>query len=320
MHSKTFIGEYMTGKQLLLVCIAVLVVFCITAIIAQTYLQRQRQAARRKAIIRQMLETAQGQNEIFDIKILDASATHKGLAALLQNISPTSLGMEVLSFVSQELVGVTVEVYFRATLPEGPTFYKFRAVIESVASGRKKSQLRLTSPEDLAAGQKRVFIRIKPPKDKVSVIGVWEIDSSKPIPRSTSEISRPLLHYKRGMEKEPVQVENISATGMALRFPMEDLGIKPVDLDKGSQLLCLIIYHMGKDEKIITFWCTCTVLHARVHEGSNPALVLGTEFTNWAVLEQGKSDIHWFHSTPSRGVSPITQWVMHMDMEQRKLL
>ncbi|MDD4702627.1 MAG: hypothetical protein PHI96_10440 [Desulfovibrio sp.] len=310
----------MTGKQLLLVCIAVLVVLCITAIIAQAYIQRQRQIAKRKAILRQMLETAQEQSEIFDIKILDTAAAHKGLAGLLQNISPTSLSMEVLNFVSRALVGVTVEVYFRVTLPEGPAFYKFRAIIQDVNSGRHKSTLYISAPEDLAEGQKRIFIRIKPPKDKVSVIGVWEIDSSKPMPRNTSEINRPLLHYRRGMEREPVQVENVSATGMALSFPIEDLDIMPVDLDKGSQLLCLIIYHVGKDERIVTFWCTCTVLHARVHEEPKSALVLGMEFTNWAVLEQGKSDIHWFHSTPSHGVSPITQWVIHMDLEQRKLL
>ena len=44
-----------------------------------------------------------------------------------------------------------------------------------------------------------------------------------------------------------------------------------------------------------------------------------TEFSNWAVLEQGKCDINWFHSTPKSGVSPITQWVMQMDIQQRKL-
>ena len=36
-------------------------------------------------------------------------------------------------------------------------------------------------------------------------------------------------------------------------------------------------------------------------------------------LEQGKADINWFHSTPKSGVSPITQWVMQMDIQQRKL-
>jgi hypothetical protein len=48
-------------------------------------------------------------------------------------------------------------------------------------------------------------------------------------------------------------------------------------------------------------------------------MILGTEFSNWAVLEQGKSDINWFHSTPKSGVSPITQWVMQIDIQQRKL-
>ncbi|GEM_PF-1626983 len=239
----------MTGKQLLLVIAVVLIILCTIVVIVQARVQRQRQEARRKSIIRSLLETAQEQNEIFDINVLDKSAAHKGLAALLQTVSHTVLGMEILGFLSQELTGMSVEVYFRATLPEGPSFYKFRSTILSIESGREKSRLHLASPEDLDAGQKRLFIRIKPPKEKVRVIGVWELDPNKPMPRNTAEISRPLLHYRSGMEKESIQVENISATGMALRFPMEDLEVKPVDLDKGSQLLCLVIYCMGQGRK-----------------------------------------------------------------------
>ena len=310
----------MTGKQLLLVFAVMLVIFCTIVVIVQARTQRQRQEAQRRAIIRNLLETAQEQNEIFDINLMDKAATHNGLAALLQTVSSTVLGMEVLGFISQRMVGMPVEVYFRASLPEGASFYKFTSTIMSVTPGSEKSRLNLASPENLDVGQKRLFIRVNPPKEKIRVIGVWELAPDKPMPRNTAEIDRPLLHYRRGMDKESVRVENISATGMALRFPMEDLDVKPVDLDKGSQLLCLIVYSMGKEEKIVTFWCTCDVLHARVHEGPEPALVLGTEFSNWAVLEQGKSDILWFHSPQARGVSPITQWVMYMDMEQRKLL
>ena len=86
------------------------------------------------------------------------------------------------------------------------------------------------------------------------VIGIWKLDPATPIPRDTGEIGRPLIYYKQDMAAAPVQVEDISATGMALR------------------------------------------------------------------LEQGKSEISWFHSTPARGVSPITQWVMGIDREQKKLL
>ena len=265
-----------------------------------------------------MLETAQEQNEIFDLNVEELHNS-KGMAGTLARIFSTQLEMEVLSYVSRELEGTPVEVFFRATLPEGPSFFKFQTQIVQVKGAYDKSRLLLAMPKDIDAGQKRHFIRVKPPKDLVRVIGVWEMDPAKPMPRNTAEIGRPLLHYKSGMENELVQVADISATGMALRFPSESLEDKPVDLDKGSQLLCLIIYQMSKEDRVVTFWCTCDVLNIRMQKDPTPALVLGTEFSNWAVLEQGKADINWFHSTPKSGVSPITQWVMQMDIQQRKL-
>ena len=48
-------------------------------------------------------------------------------------------------------------------------------------------------------------------------------------------------------------------------------------------------------------------------------LVPATSANRMALIEQGKADINWFHSTPKSGVSPITQWVMQMDIQQRKL-
>lgn len=51
-----------------------------------------------------------------------------------------------------------------------------------------------------------------------------------------------------------------------------------------------------------------------------PALILGVRFTNWAILEPGGTEISWFHCSPTHGVLPITQWVMYLDMVQRKLL
>ena len=269
-------------------------------------------------MIRSMLETAQEQNEIFDLNI-DERHSHKGLAGTLTKILPTQLELEVLSYVSRELEGTSADIYFRAMLPEGQAFFKFHSTIQQVKGNYEKSFLLLSMPKEIDAGQKRHFIRVRPPKDLVRVIGVWEMDPTKPIPRNTCEIGSPLLHYKAGMEDELVQVADISATGMALRFPAESLEDKPVDLNKGSQLLCLIIYQVSKDDRVVTFWCTCDVLNIRMQNGPEPALILGTEFSNWAVLEQGKSEINWFHSTPKSGVSPITQWVMQMDIQQRKL-
>lgn len=308
----------MTGTELLIVVVLLLVALCVTLVVVKGRLQSIRHEAKRADMIRRMLETAQIQNEIFDLNV-EERHSHKGMAGTLTKILPTMLELEVLSYVSREFEGARAEVYFRAMLPEGPAFFKFYATIQQVKGSYEKSYLTLSMPKEIDAGQKRHFIRVKPPKDLVRVIGVWEMDPAKPIPRNTSEIGKPLLHYKAGMENELVQVADISATGMALSFPAESLDDKPVDLNKGSQLLCLIIYQVSKEERVVTFWCTCDVLNIRMQTGPVPALVLGTEFSNWAILEQGKSDINWFHSTPKSGVSPITQWVMQMDIQQRKL-
>ena len=308
----------MTGTELFIVVVFLIVALSVTLVVVKGRLQSIRHEAKRAEMIRHMLETAQEQNEIFDLNA-EERHSHKGLAGTLTKILGSQLELEILSYVSRELEGTSVEVFFRAMLPEGPAFFKFQSTVQQVKGSYEKSYLLLSMPKEIDAGQKRHFIRVKPPKDLVRVIGVWEMDPAKPIPRNTCEIGRPLLHYKAGMENELVQVADISATGMALRFPAESLDDKPVDLDKGSQLLCLIIYQVNKEDRVVTFWCTCDVLNVRMQKEPIPALVLGTEFSNWAVLEQGKSEINWFHSTPKSGVSPITQWVMQMDIQQRKL-
>ena len=308
----------MTGTELFIVVVFLIVALSVTLVVVKGRLQSIRHEAKRAEMIRHMLETAQEQNEIFDLNA-EERHSHKGLAGTLTKILGSQLELEILSYVSRELEGTSVEVFFRAMLPEGPAFFKFQSTVQQVKGSYEKSYIMLAMPKEIDAGQKRHFIRVKPPKDLVRVIGVWEMDPAKPIPRNTCEIGRPLLHYKAGMENELVQVADISATGMALRFPAESLDDKPVDLDKGSQLLCLIIYQVSKDDRVVTFWCTCDVLNIRMQTGPDPALILGTEFSNWAVLEQGKSEINWFHSTPKSGVSPITQWVMQMDIQQRKL-
>lgn len=308
----------MTGTELFIVVVFLIVALSVTLVVVKGRLQSIRHEAKRAEMIRHMLETAQEQNEIFDLNA-EERHSHKGLAGTLTKILGSQLELEILSYVSRELEGTPVEVFFRAMLPEGPAFFKFQSTVQQVKGSYEKSYIMLAMPKEIDAGQKRHFIRVKPPKDLVRVIGVWEMDPAKPIPRNTCEIGRPLLHYKAGMENELVQVADISATGMALRFPAESLDDKPVDLDKGSQLLCLIIYQVNKEDRVVTFWCTCDVLNVRMQKEPIPALVLGTEFSNWAVLEQGKSEINWFHSTPKSGVSPITQWVMQMDIQQRKL-
>ena len=210
----------MTGTELFIVVVFLIVALSVTLVVVKGRLQSIRHEAKRAEMIRHMLETAQEQNEIFDLNA-EERHSHKGLAGTLTKILGSQLELEILSYVSRELEGTPVEVFFRAMLPEGPAFFKFQSTVQQVKGSYEKSYIMLAMPKEIDAGQKRHFIRVKPPKDLVRVIGVWEMDPAKPIPRNTCEIGRPLLHYKAGMENELVQVADISATGMALRFPAE---------------------------------------------------------------------------------------------------
>ena len=108
----------MTGTQLLIVVGILLAALCATLVSVKGRLQSMRHAAKRAEIIRRMLETAQEQNEIFDLNVEELHNS-KGMAGTLARILSTQLEMEVLSYVSRELEGTPVEVFFRATLPEG---------------------------------------------------------------------------------------------------------------------------------------------------------------------------------------------------------
>ena len=45
---------------------------------------------------------------------------------------------------------------------------------------------------------------------------------------ATNEIGTPLTHYRPGMPDEPVQVENISASGLAFAFPIREKTASPL--------------------------------------------------------------------------------------------
>lgn len=280
--------------------------------------QRALAAQRHRSAMCHLLENAQAQNQLFEISVQQNTPKHHTLSGMLTSISDT-LEVEVLSYVAPDLSGEFVDVYFRIKAADAFSFYKFSTMITYVKSSVEKTLITLRFPEEIADGQKRQFYRVNPPKETVRLIGLWDMPLGKPAPRDTSEIGRPLLHYSYGMGNETVEVADISATGVALRFPIPDAAYKPVDLEKGSQVLCLIVYNLGKNGRIVKFWCICDVINVRIEENP-PAIVHGMKFINWAVLEHGKSEINWFHSKQDSGVSPISQWVIQVDREQRRLL
>lgn len=263
------------------------------------------------------LELAQAQFETFNLKLQGSGQARNGLSAMLHEIDKDGLHMAVNDFVPDEWLARPVEVFFRARREEGPVFYVFASTVRQIKSDYEDSRLILAIPESLRVEKKRHFIRVQPPKEDIRVIGVWPIQPGKKLPRTTQDIGAPLTHYKPGMTREQVQIENISASGLALRFSLNSDGKAPLELAKGSQLICLVVYTEDEaDNGTTAFWCTGEIMNCRQTDTKPPALVAGLEFTNWAVLEHGTNEIHWAHSSPSRGVRPILRWVEQIDKKQ----
>ena len=128
----------MTGTELLIIFGILIAALCFTLVVIKGRLQGMRHEAKRADLIRHLLEKAQEQNEIFDLNA-EERPNSKGMAGTLTKILPAMLELEILSYVSRELEGSSVEVYFRALLPEGPAFFKFRAIVQQVRGSYEKS-------------------------------------------------------------------------------------------------------------------------------------------------------------------------------------
>ncbi|WP_297048338.1 PilZ domain-containing protein [uncultured Desulfovibrio sp.] len=280
--------------------------------------RERRRADDRRAQLLDTLETAREQFATFDLRLISDSPGTNGLSAILLDVDDRTLHLEVADYVDEAWKGLPVDAFFRVDGEDGPVFYVFRSVFLDISPDFGKARVAVALPETLRVEKKRHFIRVRPQEDAVRVIGVWALPEGLPLPRSTEEIGPPLTHAMPGMAEKPVQVEDISASGLALRFPGREAG--PLrEIDKGSHLLCLVVYVLDcSQDKTTAFWCTGDVVNVRYSSGPPPARILGVEFTNWAVLEQGGSEIHWSHSSRTRGVRPILQWVERMDKKRAR--
>ncbi len=271
----------------------------------------------RKSFVLDCLEQAKAQYEIFNIKSNIEGEAKNGISAMLEKIDKNTLQMESSNFIPQDWQGKDADVFFRVKREEGPVFYAFKTVIRRIRSDYEHSEIEVSLPDHIRVEKNRHFVRVQPQKDDVQVIGVWPIKPGSRLPHSSADIGKPISQYRKGRTDAIVKVENVSASGIALRFKLDKQGNPPLAFSKGSQLICLVVYQMDdQDEKPTAFWCSGEIMNSRIAEGQERELVLGLEYTNWAILEQGTSEIHWAHSSPTRGARPILQWVKKIEQRQ----
>lgn len=279
--------------------------------------KKKQKSSARQSFVMDCLEQAKAQYEIFNIKPDIEGEAKNGISALLEKIDAKSILLESSNYIPPDWQGKAADVFFRVRREEGPVFYAFSASIRKIVSDYELSKIELSMPDHVRVEKKRHFIRVQPQQNDVQVIGVWPIKPGSRLPKTSADIGKPISQFRKGRTEDTVQVENVSASGIALRFKLDKDGKPPLAFNKGSQLICLVVYQMEDDAgKPTAFWCSGEIMNSRIAEGHEKELVVGMEYTNWAILEQGTSDIHWAHSSPTRGARPIIQWVQKIERRQ----
>lgn len=259
--------------------------------------------------IAHVFNAALAQKAAFDLKLLGAGA-HIGLAAALSDVTASTLAMRAGQPMAAEWNQKPVEVYFSVKENDEPVFYVFESTVLGLAVKDGTQEFTLAMPEQLRVEQKRHFERAHPDMEDIMMIAVWPVAPGRRLPRATADLGSPSLCWKAGEAEMPVRVENISGSGIALRFAQPEGGSLPFESRKGRQIICLVVYKPENGQgKPIVFWCTAEIMNIRKMDG---AVAMGMEFTNWAVQEQGDTEIHWAHNSPWRGVKPILDLVKRL--------
>ncbi len=280
-----------------------------------------RELRKRKQVIHDTMQTAQLQNETFEIQLGEKDA-RTAYSALLNKIGEDELEFLTFSHISKVWEGNEASIFFCIRDKKQRIFYKFVAVLWSIDPHQQASLLRVKTPKGLEIGQKRAFFRIAPLPNTIRVLALWALLPTAPLPRTTNEIGPPLISctMRRKTDRPDdfsLNVEDISGSGIGLRVrtSLEDERIV-----KDGQILCLVVYNeaIHGEERLVNFVCTGRITNIREDAEKTGNRILGIEFTNWALLEKGNPAINWFHQTKATGIGPILQWVTKMDIESRK--
>lgn len=290
-------------------------VIIVSAFILWKYGKSRKTSGAQTQFVRDTLDLARSQFEIFNVKLRDSDAK-SGLSAILHDIDKNGLRMEVGDYVSDEWNGADVNAYFKVIHEDDPVFYVFSSRVLQLRSDYEASSLLLKTPDHLQVEKKRHFIRVAPAKGDVKALGVWPLPPGKRLPRTSDEIGVPISMYKPGMKEEAIRLVNISGAGLALEIRDANDSTN-ANFSKGKQILCLVGYNLNN--KYAAFWCTGEIMNSRdIDNGGKKSVTIGIEFTNWAALNEGQGEIHWSHSSPFRGAKPMLQWVDQIERAKKK--
>ena len=283
------------------------------------YFTGKRDVNARTRIARSIIDTAIDQRSTFRLEVQRGEFKGYKATGTCVQIADNRIVLDMDgAFASSHWDGEEVQAFFQVSFRRKPSFYQFRTVISSVQKKTNTTLVRLPVPAFLDPGQKRSFLRVTPQRAAVLGIGLWPISDTAPLPISVSKLAPPLLSFRPG-KSDLLHLDNISAGGLRLIVDKSIDIAHMVDLDKGSQVLCLLVLKAMEEGKVPqAFWLACTITD--VGEGEKHSRYVGTRFTNWALMESGQDQISWFPINKDKSVAPLAAWVMRHHLEQTKMM
>lgn len=286
--------------------------------LAHKYRISRRNVHARESIARSILEMAVIQRSTFRMDFQRKDLGGYKIAGSCADVKRDYIVIDMGSaFVSADWVGEEVLVFFEVSFKRKPSYYQFRTRISSVRRLDAAAQLYLPIPPYLDPGQKRSFLRVTPDKASVLGLGLWPLTGATPLPTSVEGVPPATVNFRPG-QAEVVTLENISAGGMRVVFNKSHPAPKELSLEKGSQMLCLLLLKPMEGSKPLIFWFTAVITMDA--EDTDHSHHVGVRFTNWAQMDTGKKNFFWFPIDKGEGAAPLAAWVMRHHLEQSKRL
>lgn len=219
-----------------------------------------------------------------------------------------------------------VDVSFVLNNGTASSYFRFISTVFGYARG---SGFVLEAPKELVSNQRRNFVRITPPDANILCLEIWPLESEDlPPVRSFA----PLIGGGWSKKENRVALLNISTSGLRLKVTGHPDG-SMMRFEEGSRLVCFLWLKNVESrselsaaaaktpaspkppacEKASAFWLACTVKHC-MEEKEGPGVLLGVNFTDWAVPDEGKNPPSWSRAGEAGRVDPLGDWVWRQQL------
>ncbi len=305
--------------------IQVITLLIIALILIYILLQRIKRYRRRnkpspfiktnKAELREILLTSMTERSKFEMSFSDQPK----FAAIctLVDVSRDNLTLELPLNITptSDWVGKEIFIYFSTSRERTKRiFYFFSSRILRYYGQGNGYYLEIEFPHFIEIKQKRRHFRIEAKNEEFNRVLLYLISPEQQI-KEIEHLPRPIFrfpipHEEKEGEKEkpsPVQIINISAGGIRIKFSNEMKKALSIDMENPPDFLLYISFEDNGKKKKLLLWCRP---RNYFEDFVSRDLEIGMEFIKEGFLDpKDKKRILWKRISPEEGQDDVAKWV-----------